>query len=103
MNRLNKPESPFLYCRFSLFLKDPFFSDYLECSSEPVVVRLLFVVAPIEFGSFMFFTTEFVGYIFVSFLLKQSFYRGRDLESWPRGYKFNLFYAQLSSLRNLFC
>ena len=32
MNRLNNTESVvFLYCRFSLFLKDPgFFSDYLE-------------------------------------------------------------------------
>ena len=30
MNRLNKTESAvFLYCRFSLFLKDPFFPDYL--------------------------------------------------------------------------
>ena len=29
--RLNKTESTvFLYCRFSLFLKDPFFPDYLD-------------------------------------------------------------------------
>ena len=32
MNRLNKTESAlFLYCRFPLFLKDPFFSDYFDC------------------------------------------------------------------------
>ena len=31
MNRLNKTKSAvFLYCRFSLFLKDPFFPDYLD-------------------------------------------------------------------------
>ena len=30
MNRLNKTESAvFLYCRFSLFLKDPFIPDYV--------------------------------------------------------------------------
>ena len=30
MNRLNITESAvFIYCRFSLFLKDPFFPDYL--------------------------------------------------------------------------
>ena len=30
-NRLNKTKSAvFLYCRFSLFLKDPFFPDYHE-------------------------------------------------------------------------
>ena len=30
MNKLNKTESAvFLYCRFSLFLKDPFFPDYV--------------------------------------------------------------------------
>ena len=30
MNILNKTESAvFLYCRFSLYLKDPFFPDYL--------------------------------------------------------------------------
>ena len=29
MNTLNKTESVvFIYCRFSLFLKDPFFPDY---------------------------------------------------------------------------
>ena len=33
MNRLNKTESAvFLYCRFSLFLRDPFFHN-LECVS----------------------------------------------------------------------
>ena len=31
MNRLNKTEfAVFLNCKFSLFLKDPFFPDYLE-------------------------------------------------------------------------
>ena len=36
MNRLYNTESAvFLYCRFSLFLKDLFFSDYL-LSREPV-------------------------------------------------------------------
>ena len=31
MNRLNKTESAvFLYCRFSIFLKAPFFPDYLK-------------------------------------------------------------------------
>ena len=31
MNRLNKTESAvFLYCMFSLFLKDPFFPDYSD-------------------------------------------------------------------------
>ena len=35
INRLNKTESAvFLYCRFSLFLKDLFFPDYLELQSH---------------------------------------------------------------------
>ena len=40
MNRLNKTESAvFLYCRFSLFLKDPFFPEYLEVVAAIVVLR----------------------------------------------------------------
>ena len=34
-NRLNKTESAvFLFCRLSLFLKDPFFPDYLVFNIE---------------------------------------------------------------------
>ena len=37
MNILNKTESVvFLYCRFSLFLKDPFFPVYLEVATAVV-------------------------------------------------------------------
>ena len=40
MNRLNKTESAvFFYCRFSLFLGDPFFPDYLEVVAAVVVLR----------------------------------------------------------------
>ena len=40
MNGLNKTESAvFLNCRFSLFLKDPFFPDYLEIATAVVVPR----------------------------------------------------------------
>ena len=38
MNRLNKTKSAvFLYCRFSLLLKEPFFPDYLEVATAVVV------------------------------------------------------------------
>ena len=40
MDRLNKTESAvFLYCRLSVFQKDPFFPDYLEVPTA-VVVRV---------------------------------------------------------------
>ena len=40
MNRVNKNESVvFLYCRLSLFLKDPFFQDYLEVTTAVIVPR----------------------------------------------------------------
>ena len=40
LNRLNTTESAvFLYCRFSLFLNNPFFSDYLEVATTVVVLR----------------------------------------------------------------
>ena len=40
MNRVNKNESVvFLYCRFSLFLRDPFFPDYLEVTTAVAVPR----------------------------------------------------------------
>ena len=39
MNRLNKTESAvFLYCRFSLLLRGPFFPDYLCLGVLPSVV-----------------------------------------------------------------
>ena len=38
MVRLNKTESAvFQYCRFSLFLTNPFFQDYLEVAKAVVV------------------------------------------------------------------
>ena len=44
MNRLNKTESAvFLYCRFSLFLKDPFFPVY-------VLTAVILTDSMIKFG-----------------------------------------------------
>ena len=38
MNRLKKTESiVFLYCRYSLFLKDQFYPDYIEVTTAGVV------------------------------------------------------------------
>ena len=43
--RLNKTESSvFLYCRFSLFLKDPFFPDYLYEFCQFGMKKLIFCV-----------------------------------------------------------
>ena len=40
MNRLNKTQSAvFLYCRFSLFLMDPFFPIYLEVAIAVVMLH----------------------------------------------------------------
>ena len=39
MNRLNKTDSAiFLYCRFSLFLKDSFFLDYCDTKNKFIIV-----------------------------------------------------------------
>ena len=47
MNRLNKTEPVvFLYCRFSLLLKDPFFPDYLEVAIAVVVPRAVGKTSP---------------------------------------------------------
>ena len=38
MNRLNTTGmAVFFYCRFSIFLKDPFFSDYCDCKCSVVL------------------------------------------------------------------
>ena len=38
MTRLNKTESAiFLYCRFSLFQKDPFFLDYCDTNNKFII------------------------------------------------------------------
>ena len=47
MNRLNKTEfAVFLYCRFSLFLKDPFFPDYLDmrCNVIKITITVMAVL-----------------------------------------------------------
>ena len=51
MNRLNKTESDvFLYCRFSLFLKDPFFPNYFKTNYQ-VLLYIHFPIKPL--GAFM--------------------------------------------------
>ena len=67
MKRLNKTEfAVFLYCGFSLFLKDPFFPDYLEVATAVVVPRGVGKTSPVHGYSvdifFIFWSFRDIGF-----------------------------------------